>query len=109
MPWPRRRNKFNARACVADGIRFDSHRERLRYATLRALEGSGRLEQLQVHPRYRLEVNGVLVGHYRPDFVYVDRTTGRQVVEDVKGVRTRDYVLRKKLLKALYNLEVVET
>ena len=43
MTWPRRRNKFNARACVVDGIRFDSHRERVRYGLLKALEASGRL------------------------------------------------------------------
>ena len=32
MPWPHRRNKFNARACVVDGMRFDSQRERVRDA-----------------------------------------------------------------------------
>jgi hypothetical protein len=42
-----------------------------------------------VHPRYRLEVNGVHIADYAADFEYIDRATRTKVVEDVKGWTVR--------------------
>jgi len=39
---------------------------------------------------------------------YKDVATGKDVIEDVKGVRTRDYKLKKKLVEALYEIEIIE-
>lgn len=101
-------NKFSARRTVVDGIRFDSAREARRYCELKALERGGQVRNLELQPRYPLLVNGVLIGHYRADFRYTEVHTGRVVVEDAKGVRTRDYLLRKKLMRAVHGIDVRE-
>ena len=101
------RNKYNARKVEIDGYIFDSKKEAKRYQELCLLERAGEIEIIEIHPRWKLVVNGVLIGRYTADFMYKDN--GKMVVEDVKGVRTRDYVLRKKLMKALYGIEIKET
>ena len=44
---------------------------------------------------------------YIADFVYIDQN-GRQVVEDAKGKATKDYVIKRKLMRFLLGIEVVE-
>lgn len=39
---------------------------------------------------------------YRADFVYIDKETGKTVIEDCKGMRTKEYILKRKLMKQLY-------
>jgi len=102
-----RRNKYNAKKTEIDGFVFDSKKEAQRYQDLMLLERAGEIEVIEIHPFWKLVVNGVLIGRYTADFMY--RENGAVVVEDVKGVRTRDYVLRKKLMKALYGIEIRET
>lgn len=101
-------NKYHARATTVNGLRFASQKEADRYQELRLLEQAGAILGLAVHPSWELIVNGVKIGKYTSDFAYTDRATGAPVVEDTKGVRTRDYVLRKKLMLALYEIEIVE-
>lgn len=105
-----RRPKYGNRKVTIDGLRFDSVAESRRYATLLYLEMAGEIRDLECHPPYRLVVNGVLIGRYTPDFRYVETASGRTVVEDVKSrpTKTRDYVLRKKLMKALHGIEIQE-
>jgi hypothetical protein len=70
-----------------------------------------------VHPKYYFHINGVALKHPKgrrigitADWAYLDNTTGATVVEDRKGVRTRDYVLRVAIFKALYpEIEFRET
>lgn len=102
------RNKYNARGIHEDGYYFDSQMELRRYRELKLLIAAGVIRDLEIHPRYDFEKNGVLITTYRPDFVYVLADTGAQVVEDVKGVQTEVYKIKKKLMKAFYGLEVVE-
>lgn len=104
-----RRNKFHAIKTVVDGITFDSKREAKRYQDLKLLQRAGEIQDLVVDKaslRYKLEVNGVLIGKYTGDFGYTEK--GVRILEDVKGVRTRDYILRKKLMKALYGIDIKE-
>ncbi len=49
------------------------------------------------------------IGFYKADFRYEVTATGERVIEDVKGVRTAVYRLKKKLVKALYGIEIIET
>jgi hypothetical protein len=42
------------------------------------------------------------------DFRYEDIATGKSLTEDVKGVRTALYMLKKKLVKALYDVDIIE-
>lgn len=64
------------------------------------------IRDLELQPRYPLVVNGVKVATYVGDFRY--REDGVLVLEDAKGVRTREYRLKAKLMKALFGIEIRE-
>ena len=103
--------KYRSEPVVIDGIAFDSKLEGRRYAELKLMLEAGLIADLEVHPpAYRLEVNGVLITKYTPDFRYVDVKTGRTVVEDTKSsaTKTRAYVMRRKLVKAILGIEIRE-
>jgi hypothetical protein len=89
-------NKFNARHTIIDGIRFDSKREADTYVKLKALEASGDITELERQVKFDLHgAGGGLIGRYTVDFRYWEN--GRRIACEVKGYKTRDYVLRKKL------------
>lgn len=102
-------SKYGARKVEIDGILFDSRAEARRYQDLKLLQQAGEISGLELQPKYPLVVNGVKIGLYTADFKYTDCSNGLEIVEDVKGMRTRDYVLRKKLVKALYGIDILET
>lgn len=98
--------------------KFDSEKERNRYATLKLMERAGEVRNIQHHKIYSLDVNGVHICNYESDFVY-EKATLRyddiiaawvEVVEDVKSEATKTplYKLKKKLMKAIYNITIVE-
>ena len=101
------RSKYGNKKTVVDGIRFDSRSEAVRWTVLKTMQAAKIISGLQRQVRYKLIVNGQLVTTYVADFVYTD-LHGKQVVEDVKGVRTREFIMKAKLLKALHNISVVE-
>ena len=98
--------KYNAIRTEVDGIVFASKAEAKRYSQLKLLERAGEIKNLELQPSYDLEVNGVLICRYVADFRYMVR--GGQKVEDVKGVKTPVYKLKKKLMKAIYNINIRE-
>lgn len=107
----KKRNKYGAIKVEDDGIKFDSKKEHRRYLELKAFEAAKAISDLEVHPSYPLEVNGVRISVYTPDFRYRDIDTGNLVIEDVKGgnsTKTRAYVMRRKLMKAIYDIDVQE-
>jgi len=93
-------SKYAAVPTVVDGVRFASKAESKRHAELQALERAKVIEKLELQPRYPINVNGQQVCVYIGDFRYVEN--GKSVVEDVKGVRTETYRLKRKLLLATY-------
>lgn len=99
--------KYNNKKTVYLGIQFDSIKEANRYQVLLYMERAGLIRNIELQPRYDLIVNGKKCGFYKADFRY-EKNTGEIVVEDVKGVRTPLYVLKRKLVKAIYNLDIVE-
>lgn len=108
-----RKSKYRAVAVKVDGVRFASKAEAKRYAELRLLERSGEISHLELQPRFDLTVNGQSLGFYKADFRFFTRPTntkrGEFVVEDVKGVKTPLYVLKRKLTEALYpGVKIVE-
>lgn len=100
-------NKYRAQRVSVDGILFDSKAEARRYGELRLLEAAGEIHGLEVHKRYSLLVAGKKVSVYEADFVYVTRE-GEPVVEDVKGMKTAVYKLKKKIWEAMYGLKITE-
>ncbi len=101
-------SKYHNQKTLHNGIQFDSRKEADRYRDLLLLERAGMISHLELQPRYNLIVNGYKLGFYKADFRYEDVATNSIVVEDVKGVRTAVYCLKKKLVKALYGIEIIE-
>jgi len=100
------RNKYNARKVHIDGLTFDSLAEHRRWCELTLLRDNGLIAGLTPHDRFPLYVNGVLVCHYEADFVYAENN--RMVVEDVKGMKTDIYRLKKKMMRACWGVEIRE-
>lgn len=103
-------NKYSAQKTTIDGHEFASKAEARRYKDLKIMLDAGAITDLELHPVYQLVVNGVKIGRYTGDFKYRD-ADGQTVVEDVKSSATakaRDYPLRKKLMKALHGVVIVE-
>jgi hypothetical protein len=102
--------KYNNRKTEYNGFQFDSKKEESRYRELLLLERAGEIRGIELQPRYDLVVNGHKLGFYRGDFRYKEVATGRSVLEDVKSpvTKTAVYQLKKKLVKALYGVEIME-
>jgi len=97
--------KYGNRRVQLDGYTFDSQAEANRYVELKLLVRGGVISSLRVHPPYIIQsafthkyAGKVREIRYVADFEYVEK--GVQVVEDVKGVRTPAYQLKRKLMLA---------
>src|SRR5690349_2426269 len=101
--------KYHNVRVACDGYVFDSKREMQHYQELKLLVYTGQIRDLQLQPAFSLDVNGVHIANYIGDFAYTD-LRGSYVVEDVKSAATRTavYRLKKRLVKALYNVDIVE-
>lgn len=99
--------KYGAIKTVVDGITFASKKEAKRYTELKLLERAGEISRLELQPRYDITINGVKVCTYVGDFRYF--TKAKQVLEDCKGFKTPLYRLKAKLVRALYNVEILES
>jgi len=125
-----RRNKYHNRKIERDGLVFDSAKEYRRWCDLLLLQKAGEISGLQRQVTFPLlphqyehstEVyaKGPNKGKPKPgrlierkvdyvaDFVYYDKD-GRQVVEDTKGVRTKDYIIKRKLMLYTYGIRIRE-
>lgn len=103
-----RRSKYAAVPTVVDGVRFASKREAQRYFELKMRLLAREITDLELQPKFPVEVRGKKVCTYIADFQY--RENGVLVVEDVKSPATKTpvYRLKKKLCEALYGIVVRE-
>lgn len=109
-------NKYRNIKTVVDGIKFDSKAEARRYSELKLLEKAGEINKLELQPRFDIKVNGTKICTYVADFAYEeDKTDGyfgftvsNKRVEDVKGIKTPVYNLKKKLMKAIHGIDIKE-
>jgi hypothetical protein len=114
----KRRSKYGAVSVRVDGHFFPSTREARRYGELKLLEKAGRIRNLRLQPEFPIVVEGEMICIYRGDFQYTEMKPGfdswatdeegQLVVEDVKGVKTDVYKLKKKLVKATHGIEIRE-
>jgi hypothetical protein len=99
-------SKYHSMPTVIDGIRFDSKVESHRYQLLRHMENVGEIADLKCHPRFLLQeafkYNGKIerAVYYEADFSFTDHEN--IFVEDVKGVKTEVYKLKRKLFIKKY-------
>ena len=118
-------SKYHSKKVVVDGMTFDSQKELRRWNALRLMEKSGQITDLKRQVKYVLipaqrepdkigPRGGVIKGKllerecaYMADFVYLDKN-GNTVVEDTKGVRTTEYVIKRKLMLYVHGIKIVE-
>ena len=105
------KSKYLSKKTILNGIKFDSIKESNRYSVLKTLEKSGRIKDLQLQKKFRLQ-DGFKKGNktYRPidyicDFYYFDTKENKYIVEDVKSKFTeKDKVfnIKRKLFEYKY-------
>ena len=121
------KNKYYNKKCVANGIVFDSHKEARRYQELMLLERAGVIKNLRMQEPFvlipsqyetyerfgkngqRLKDGTRLIERectYIADFVYVE--DGKLVVEDTKGIKTKDYIIKRKLMLHTHGIRIRE-
>lgn len=109
-----RKNKFNAKKITIDNITFDSIKEGRYYQKLKLLKKSTdpkfKVLDIEFQPRFDMIVNERKIGFYKADFkvTYPNRVE----IVDVKGLKKGSayqlFRLKKKLVEALYNIEIIE-
>lgn len=121
-------NKYHSSKCVVDGIVFDSRKEARRYRELMLMQAAGQISRLQRQVKYVLipaqyEPTGEFYKRgkkkgqpklkqaeqecaYIADFMYCE--DGEMVVEDTKGMRTRDYIIKRKLMLWVHGIKIRE-
>lgn len=110
----RHMNKFGAQRTVVDGITFHSKREASRYSELKLAERAGIVRNIELQVPYEFRHNDVLICKYFADFRYEElsrngRAQWSTVVEDSKGHVTKDYAIKRKLMRAFFAIEIRET
>jgi hypothetical protein len=130
-------SKYRSKKVTVDGVTYHSKKEYKRWCELCLLQRAGRITDLERQVKFELIpaqkrtvetgerykrdnlARGIRAGDpktkevcleqsvvYIADFVY--RENGRQVVEDTKGVRTADYIIKRKLMLWLYGIKIRE-
>lgn len=108
----RSKHKYRNNPIIIDGIRFDSTKEGHRWCELQTLQKAGVISELQRQVPYELQPsfyhNGKKIRpiQYVADFVYNEGN--ERIVEDVKGVKTQEYKLKKKMMLYIYGIEIHE-
>lgn len=118
------RSKYGAKKVEYDGMVFDSKRECRRYKELEILQQIGAISELRTQVKFVLipaqreadtvgKRGGIIKGNlierevsYIADFVYVEND--KTVVEDAKGMRTPEYILKRKMMLYFYGIRIKE-
>lgn len=116
--------KYHSKKITLDGQEFDSKKEAKRWAELWYLQRAGQISGLERQVKFvlipaqrepdRIGVRGGTIRGkvlerevaYYADFVY--RENGETVVEDAKGMRTKDYIIKRKLMLWVHGIRVRE-
>lgn len=120
-------SKYRNKKTEVDGIIFDSRKEANYYLLLKQRLDAGEIENLRMQVPYELvpavwktEVKHLKTKdkeirkqvqravHYVADFVYTDTCTGEEYVVDTKGYRTKEYMLKRKMMLAFKGISIVE-
>ena len=101
-------NKYHNKKVEYDGHKFDSKKEMLHYAALKELEKHGYITDLQLQVKFELQPSFKYDGKtiraitYIADFVYFNIQENKIIVVDVKGFKTKEYMLKKKMFMFKY-------
>lgn len=107
----KRKNKYHAEKCNG----YDSKKEYYRAQQLKLLLKAGLISNLREQVVFLLipsQTNGEGIEErpvkYKADFVYIDNATGQTVVEDTKGFRTPEYIIKRKLMLQVHGITIKE-
>lgn len=102
-------NKFNAKSVETPDGKFDSRMEYRRWRQLKLLEKAGKISNLQRQVKFQIipKQPGERAACYVADFTYTE--SGAYIVEDCKGKRTPEYVLKRKLMLWVHGIVIRET
>lgn len=121
------KNKYGARTRIINGEAFDSIKEAKRYQELLLLEKAGHIRNLERQPAFglipaqyeffarygksgkRLKDGKKCIENsvkYIADFSYIK--DDELIVEDTKGFRTKDYIIKRKLMLWIYGIKIRE-
>jgi len=114
---PPARQKFGNQKVTVDGILFDSKKESAHYLLLKMRERLKEIDRLERQPEFPIYIDTadrgrIQCGVFKADFRYWEQYCGKDTlrVVDVKSPasKTEAYELRKKLVEAIYNIEITE-
>jgi|SRR5882762_7675941 len=110
MTIPSYRKYSNKKVVTESGIKYDSKREAKRGAELELLEKIGAISGLKRQIPYKLipKQDGERACTYILDFEYFDEELNKPVWEDVKGMKTPEYIIKRKLMKWVHEITITE-
>ena len=126
------RSKYHSRKVTKDGETYDSIKEYRRYCELLVLQRAGAITELKRQVEFELlpaQFEDIPTGEiyrqgerkgqpkykrvcveksvkYVADFVY--KENGKYIVEDTKGFKTKDYILKRKMMLYFHNIKIKE-
>lgn len=102
--------KYKNKKVTVDGIIFDSIKESRRYTELKLLKRANEIKDFIMQKKFYFVINNQKVCSYICDFEVINND-GSIDIEDVKSEYTRKlpiYSIKKKLMKAIYNVTIKE-
>ena len=106
--------KYHNKKVTINGETFDSKKEAARWQELLLLQRAGKISHLNRQVTYELIPSQYIDGKcversvkYVADFMYHDKQ-GNLVVEDTKGMKTPEYIIKRKLLLSVYGIRIKE-
>ena len=106
-------SKYRSRKITRDGMTFDSVKEYKRFCELSLLLKAGTITDLERQVKFVLipsqRIDGKVVERpctYIADFSY--KENGKLVIEDTKGFKTKDYIIKRKLMLHVHNIRIKE-
>ena len=121
-------SKYHSKKVIFNGITFDSKKEYNRYRELALLEKAGQIENLELQKAFVLipaqyenvsreeyikskgkKTKGKCIERackYKADFTYIQ--DGKIIVEDTKGFKTKDYIIKRKLMLYVHGIRIKE-
>lgn len=116
----KKENKFHNQPVVTVNHHFDSRKEERRFYELLVLLRAGEIWELKLQEDFTLQEaftdpdgRRIRAIRYRADFTYKRMGSDgkvEKVVEDVKSraTRTKDYIIKKKLMKERLGIDIIE-
>lgn len=119
-------NKYHNHKAAVDGEVFDSRKEARRWLELQMIQKAGNIKNLErqkkfvlIPAQYEPDITGPRGGKkkgklierevaYYADFYYYNPTFDCWVVEDTKGIRTPEYIIKRKLMLYIHKIRILE-